>query len=124
MRKPPDKAKNKKSVRLFFNRNPWYNSYQCAKQRCTNPNNPRFKDYGGRGIKFILTIEDAAFLWDRDNAYALYQPSIDRINNDGDYEFSNCRWIEKGENSSRQHRRVVLTNPATLGTPGQRRAAA
>jgi hypothetical protein len=36
---------------------PWYKSYHDAKQRCTNPNNPRYCNYGSKGIKFLITEE-------------------------------------------------------------------
>jgi hypothetical protein len=80
---------------------PWYQSWENAKQRCTNTNNPNYKNYGGRGIRFNLSQDDFAFLWQRDNAAAMIKPSIDRIDSDGDYHLANCRFIEHLENSRR-----------------------
>lgn len=80
---------------------PWYNSYNNAKQRCENPNNPDYKYYGGRGIKFLLTKEECAKLWNRDKAYKLNQASIDRENSNGNYTFDNCRFIEQNRNIGR-----------------------
>jgi len=68
------------------------------KQRCSNPKNPSFHRYGGRGIKNFLTLEDVIFIWDRDKADSLKKPSMDRILNDGNYERDNCRFIEISEN--------------------------
>ena len=67
-------------------------------QRCYNPRHPRFKDWGGRGIKCLITEEELKELWFRDKAWELKQPSIDRIDNDDNYTFENCRFIEMVKN--------------------------
>lgn len=56
--------------------------------------------YAGRGIRNYLTFDDLETLWKRDNAAAMSRPSIDRRNNDGDYTFYNCRFIELFDNIS------------------------
>lgn len=55
--------------------------------------------YGGRGIEMRLTLQEIELLWNRDAAGSMKKPSIDRINSDGHYELSNCRFIERQENS-------------------------
>ena len=78
-------------------------------QRCYNKNNPSYKDYGGRGI----TVCER---WlDKENGNENFcedmgkkpspKHSIDRINNNGNYEPSNCRWVTKAEqnNNTRQN---------------------
>lgn len=80
----------------------WYLCYYNAKRRCNNPNNDHFNRYGGRGIKLLMSLKDFKYLWFRDKAYNLKQPSIDRIDNDGNYELNNCRFIEYLENSKRK----------------------
>jgi len=78
---------------------PWVYRYHSAKARCTNPSVEKYPRYGGRGIQFLLTQKETEILWKRDNADEMKCPSIDRIDNDGDYCFDNCHFIEHAENS-------------------------
>lgn len=74
-----------------------YNMWVNMKQRCTNPSNPNYCNYGGRGIKVCVEwfSYDNFYEWVLSQGYddsldRKYQ-SIDRVNVDGDYEPSNCR---------------------------------
>lgn len=80
-------------------KNPWYQNFRNARRRCTDKNFKSYYLYGGRGIKFLLTVEDIKSLWIRDSAHLLKIPSLDRIDSDKDYILNNCRFIEKHENS-------------------------
>ncbi len=82
---------------------PWKLNYKSAKQRCNNPNIINYKNYGGRRIKFSMTMEDFKFLWFRDKAYNMKKPTIDRKDNDGNYELSNCQFIELADNIKKQY---------------------
>ena len=66
-------------------------------QRCKNPNN---KYYGGRKIKVCPEWRDYILFrrWAFANGYQR-DLTIDRINNNGDYEPSNCQWITRKENA-------------------------
>lgn len=81
---------------------PWYFYGKSAKQRCNNPNRKDFESYGGRGIKFLMTNLDLQYLWLRDCATKLKQPSLDRIDNNKSYTRKNCRFIEFTENSKKR----------------------
>jgi len=69
--------------------------------RCNNKKAQNYKYYGGRGIKGLLSRTDFIMLWFRDKAYEMYKPSIDRIDNDGNYEYNNCQFIEMSENTKK-----------------------
>jgi hypothetical protein len=86
---------------------PEYDAFQTAKQRCTNPNDAGFKNYGGRGIKLLFASFEQwyAELGPRPSP----QHSVDRFpNNDGNYESGNVRWATKIEQASNQRRRLRL----------------
>ena len=65
-----------------------------ARTRCRTHSPKNTKYYINRGIKFELSLEDALYIWNRDNAKQMKTPSLDRIDHLGNYNVSNCRFIE------------------------------
>lgn len=92
---------------------PTYNSWASMIQRTCNPRHPSWKNYGGRGVtvcdRWLHSFED--FLADM----GARPPglSIDRIDNDGNYEPGNCRWATRSQQNSNTRRQVA----AKTGTP-------
>jgi len=82
---------------------PWVYILYGVRQRCDNPKATGYSSYGERGIKNFLQLKDIKFLWFRDKAFEMKRPSIDRINPDGNYEVSNCRFKEYEQNV-KEHR--------------------
>jgi len=87
---------------------PWKITYRKIKKRCENITHTYYHRYGGRGIKCLITEEELKELWFRDKAYEMKQPSIDRIDNDGDYIFENCQFIEMKINNSKNRKKAIL----------------
>lgn len=84
---------------------PEYYAWVSMLKRCRNPKNSRFHCYGGRGIivcerwhRFENFIAD---MGPRPAAY-----SIERINNNGNYEPSNCKWIPRRKNVRSKQRKA------------------
>lgn len=83
----------------YIKNNPWVKIRGSIASRCNNKNNPNYRWYGAKGIKCNITTQEVKMLWVRDKAYFLNRPSIDRINVKGNYEISNCQFIELLENT-------------------------
>lgn len=87
--------------------------------RCENPNSEYYDKYGGRGIKMCEEWRNnplSFYEWSMSHGYD-DKLSIDRMDNDGNYEPSNCRWsnrTEQANNTSRNHYITYNGNTMTI----------
>ena len=84
--------------------------WRGMKTRCNSPKSKAYKYYGGRGIKVCEEWESYEKFkeWALNNGYS-DDLTIDRINSDGDYEPSNCRWATYGQQRANSRDPYTLT---------------
>ena len=89
-----------------LSKHPLYKTWWSMKERCYSENHPSYHNYGGRGIEICDEwLEDylSFYDWSTNNGYE-EGLSIDRINNEGNYEPGNCQWITISENTSKANK--------------------
>lgn len=85
-----------------------YHVWLTMKSRCLNPNNQKYADYGGRGIKVCDRWLDFDAFYDDMGDRPSDAHSIDRIDNDGDYCPENCRWATTSQQQRNKRSSCVL----------------
>lgn len=106
-------------------KNPLYSIWKGIRVRCLNPKNPAYKYYGGRGIKICdRWLEDFTNFYN--DMYSTYKEglTLDRINNDGDYEPWNCEWSTREKQAKNRstnfyieteiHGKLTITDAAKI----------
>lgn len=88
-------------------------------QRCTNANNSEYHNYGGRGIKVCSRWRTFEYFLADMGEPPEGKTDLDRIDNNGDYEPNNCRWVSRSENLSNKRNNRNLTFEGRTQTMAQ-----
>lgn len=107
-----DAKKGRGAVKRTHGRSsdPVYRVYRAVLQRCGDPNNVNYHNYGGRGIKVCKRWQGKGgferFIEDMGDPPP--GTTIERVNNNGDYKPSNCIWADqKAQTRNRRNNRLV-----------------
>ena len=97
---------------LFPSNKELFNIWQTMKSRCENKKRSNYARYGGRGITVCKEWRDYSTFrnWSMENGYnpdaAQWECTIYRIDPNGNYEPSNCRWVNMSVQNSNKRKRV------------------
>jgi hypothetical protein len=88
-----------------------YKAWRNMKQRCYNFNNPRYEDYGGRGIKVYDNWRYSFINFLEDMGLCPNGLTLERIDNNGNYKPNNCKWATYAEQAKNRRQRIIHLNP-------------
>lgn len=90
---------------------PIYRAWHQIQDRCFKPNEPEYINYGFRGISVCpewVSSFDSFYKWSINNGWEK-RLTLDRINNNGNYEPSNCRWTTHKVQNRNKRNNVIIT---------------
>jgi hypothetical protein len=95
-----------------------YKTWKEMRQRCLNPSNHKYKDYGARGIS-ICKEWDSFSVFLKDMGERPEGKTLGRINNDGNYEPSNCQWETPLQQANNTRRNILIEHEGKSQTVSQ-----
>ena len=101
--------RKEKAIKHGLKHDRLYKIWIAIRQRCNNPKSDGFEYYGARGIKVCKEWDDFKSFhdWSMSNGYEKHL-TIDRIDVNGNYEPSNCRWVSEQVQGSNKRNNVFL----------------
>jgi hypothetical protein len=105
-----NRQRSRESATHAMSKTPPYLVWRNFQSRCENPKNPKFKDYGGRGIsvcgRWANSFED---FWEDMKAEYKLGLYLDRTDNNGNYEPGNCRWVTPRVSTENRRNAILVT---------------
>ncbi|MDP2159282.1 MAG: hypothetical protein Q8K02_02270 [Flavobacterium sp.] len=99
---------SKKATKHGLAKTPLYKVWGAMKQRCYNPKDKGFINYGGRGITICKRWDNFVNFY-KDMGSRPKGMMLERIKNDGNYEPNNCKWAtRKEQNRNSRHNRMII----------------
>ena len=92
-----------------MSRTPEHNTWCEIRRRCEDPKRNNYHTHGGRGIKVCERWQKFENFYADMGARPSPKHSIDRIDNDGNYEPGNCRWATRREQALNTRRNLIVT---------------
>lgn len=104
----PEKTANKGRPTHGGVYTPEYTVWLTMRKRCNDPKHDSYRSYGGRGISVCKEWANFANFYADMGPRPTPQHSIDRVDNNGNYEPSNCRWATlKEQHRNRRDNRMI-----------------
>lgn len=114
MKKKNGNQYNKSHGDAGWERSSLFGRWVSMRQRCCNPNDKAFKNYGGRGITVCVEWDKSYVHFKRWALSSGYEPDLllDRTDNDEGYSPENCRWVTRAVSNvnKRQKYRPIIVN--------------
>ena len=100
-----------------------YRTWESMKRRCHSPKSDKFQWYGARGIEVCASWRESFTSFLADMGECPEGMTLDRINNDGNYEPSNCRWATRlsQANNMRSNLAIVVHGETMTVSEASRR---
>ncbi len=90
---------------------PEYRIWSELIQRCTNPKNPSYEKYGGRGIKVCdAWLKDFRSFWKDMCPRPSKELTLERLNNNLGYNAKNCSWATRDQQGRNTSRTILFTH--------------
>ena len=92
-------------------KHPAYGTWKQMRYRCQDPKNQGYPIYGGRGITVCTRWINFEYFWEDMGPSWKFGLSIDRINVNGNYELSNCKWSTAKEQAANRRTNITINTP-------------